>query len=203
VSLDIFGRKKRRELRDREIMNLMAERAADTWPKLASSAELAAVSEKITESETQRLLDKATSIGYLVASGLGYYPGNARLVWKHKAVRCPSCGEVFPVKEWWRWGGGNDDVVFLYCDKDSTLVLFDTDDIPKKMLESSPKHLSDEYQRLLEDNLKPCPCGGRFRFRVPLLCPECSGTISGGYPGAEYYFVIDRVLKGERDPIWS
>jgi hypothetical protein len=185
------------------MMGLMAEHTADLWPEPASLEDLLEVIESAGKSDARRLVDEAVRTDFIVASEDGYFSNNGRLARRRSIIRCPSCGESFSVKQWWRWGVGNDDVFFLYCDSDSSLVLFDAETLPRELKGLSPFSLDDDSKRSIEENLKPCPCGGRFRFDTPLLCPKCESAISKGYPRAVYYFVISECLRAEKDNIWK
>ena len=202
MGLYLFGKRERSNQSNQKMMDIMAEHTADLWPQPASLEDLIEVARRVDAAADKSVVDEATRNGFVVASSHGYFSNNDRLARKRNIVRCPSCGEAFSVKQWWRWGVGNDDVFFLYCDSDSSLVLFDAEELPRELKELSPFNLDDDGKRSIEENLKPCPCGGRFRFDTPLLCPKCKSAISKGYPKAVYYFVIGERLQAKEDNIW-
>ena len=203
MGLNLLGRRKRRDQLNHKMMDLMAEHTADLWPKPASVEDLIEIARQVDAAADRWVVDEASRNGFIVVSRDGYFSNNDRLAMKRSIIRCPSCGESFSVKQVWRWGVGNDYVFFLYCDSDSSLILFDEEELPRELNGLSPFNLDDDGKRLIEDNLRPCPCGGRFRFDAPLQCPKCKGVISKGYPKAVYYFVIRECLRAEKGNIWK
>jgi len=88
-------------------------------------------------------------------------------------LQCKSCGAKMQAE---RCHAGFSDMGFLYCSKDSTTLTwgaydpyFDEVVGEKKM----PWALTEEERRRVEDHLIGCPCGGRFLFANPPLCPTC------------------------------
>jgi len=204
VEFDLFGRKKRKEESDRRLMETLIRQTLSSWPAPSTQHDLRRMVGGLSDFEFARILDKTRGLGYIIESNAGFYPNNAHLALDFEVVRCPTCGEVHQVKELLRPGGmGNELLVCIYCDRDPTLVVFQLDQpVPTEMLGPSSDGWGGDVERRMEERLRPCPCGGSFRFEAPLICPKCKGVLATGRR-SQYYFAIGRVLDGGRDPIWK
>jgi hypothetical protein len=117
---------------------------------------------------------------------------------------CDSCRKLYMVEV---YHAGFSQIGFLYCDKDSTVVTWGPiTDITYYMLvgKKLPWSLDRKEQAVVEDALKPCPCGGRFRFDNNLRCPSCGEPLSGGMSKQNIYMhILDRHIDGEKVDIWK
>lgn len=68
----------------------------------------------------------------------------------------------------------------------------------------NPFDLTEEEERKVESQLIGCPCGGRFSFKNPLICPVCGEVFSDPpkLSWSEVVVVIDRHIDGNKASIW-
>ena len=87
---------------------------------------------------------------------------------------CPACGREVTVE---RFHAGFGNQGFRYCDRDSTVLTWDSYDPTWTGLvgEVHPWMLTPEQKDAVEGPHPMCPCGGRFRFLNPL---DATGTWS-------------------------
>jgi hypothetical protein len=125
-----------------------------------------------------------------------------------KAFYCPSCRKPLPVKGVYH--AGFNDVGFFYCDKDQTVLTFSAYDETYKELIPNKKpwapyaggNLTLQEQRLVEKHLRPCPCGGRFRFHNKPRCPSCGKSIAT-LVDSIHYIVLQTKVDGDKSHIWK
>ncbi len=116
-------------------------------------------------------------------------------------VSCPGCSRVIRIKGRYHSGFGNQG--FLYCDKDSTVLLFDTYNryyaklIPNKY----PWTLTSSEKGVIEDHLKPCPYGGTFRFANKPRCPYCKNELTK-LVDKIYYVILNKTVNGNKKSAW-
>jgi hypothetical protein len=99
---------------------------------------------------------------------------------------------------------------YLYCSKDQTVLVFSSYDKVYSKLVGGPippwglawKKKAEELKRV-EDNLISCPCGGHFSFENPLICPVCKGVFSEPIAKNIRFFVLDRVIDGQKTNVWK
>jgi len=118
--------------------------------------------------------------------------------------RCRACGLELEIKG--KYHAGFSQVGFLYCDRDQAVLTFGIYD--ERLLNlvpgNAPWAFTDEEKKLVEDHLLDCPCGGRFSFRNPLICPECGGAFANPMSLDDIYFaVIGPWIDGEKADIWT
>jgi len=112
-------------------------------------------------------------------------------------LQCPNCHFVIESPQDHFYHAGFCDDGFLYCDQDSTLLVFSAFDptfeaiVGKKV----PWTLKENELNAVEQALINCPCGGKFRFSNPPLCPRCKKSIAEIFPSEIHYAVLTRVLK--------
>lgn len=107
--------------------------------------------------------------------------------------RCPACHREVGVE---RFHAGFGDQGFMYCDRDSTILTWDSLDPSWTSLvgEVHPWMLSPEQKAEVEGVAPGCPCGGRFRFSNVPHCPLCSAPVPSLSPGGAYFVVLgDRI----------
>ncbi len=121
-------------------------------------------------------------------------------------IRCKSCGSKYRLSGHWPHHAGDSEVGFLYCDKDSTVVTwsaFDERYLDVADGKNSPWSLLRQEQTAVEAALKPCPCGGTFKFENKLLCPDCGAPLAESIGNTIYFYVIGERADGEEANIWK
>jgi len=97
-------------------------------------------------------------------------------------LRCRSCGRSTEAIHDHPYHAGFSDVCFLYCDRESSVVTFSVYDPTYESLSNGKVawdgRLNTVERRRVEENLLPCPCGGRFSFENPLRCPHCGAALA-------------------------
>lgn len=124
-------------------------------------------------------------------------------------VACKTCGAQVAVKE--AYHAGRSDVIFLYCDLDSTVLTFNWYDpeyekiVHREPIGPNPFELTGKERKKVEDRLIGCPCGGKFLFRNPLRCPVCHGVFADPpkLSHSETVVIVDRHINGEKSSVWK
>jgi undecaprenyl-diphosphatase len=121
-------------------------------------------------------------------------------------LSCKSCGSTYGLSGHWPRHAGDHEVGFLYCDRDPTVVTWSAFD--ERYLDvadniSTPWNLSVFSQTPVEAALKPCPCGGRFKFENRLLCPDCRAILAENMENTIYFYIIGEHVDGEEVNIWE
>lgn len=78
-----------------------------------------------------------------------------------KEINCPNCESHFVVKE---YSPGHVGIAFYHCDQCARSVVQHKSKIPPNYQQSIA----------IEEYLKDCECGGRFKSKSGQRCPECS-----------------------------
>lgn len=125
-----------------------------------------------------------------------------------KTFHCPRCNKPIPFKGVYHAGFGAEG--FLYCDKDATVLTFSAHDeefgrlVPDKAPwpPCAGGNLTPKEQRLIEQHLRPCPCGGRFSFQNKPLCPFCGSSIEK-LVDSIHYLVLQKKIDGDKSKIWK
>src|SRR5258708_6847015 len=114
------------------------------------------------------------------------------------------CGQRGTSMEFDRFHAGLGDEGYMYCDRDATVITWSSfDPTYSSMVHNThPWMLTDAEKRIVEAAIIECPCGGRFRFGNPPLCPHCSGDLSDLAPEPIYYVVLGRRIDGDVSPAW-
>ena len=118
---------------------------------------------------------------------------------------CPSCHKKLTLKQSRPYHAGFSNLGFLYCDECPTILEFSTYN-PEYVAVVGDKHpweLSHEEKQRLEQNLAPCPNGGRFRFNAQPRCPHCGASLAALVPDAIHFIELGDVIDGDRDAtVW-
>ena len=120
-----------------------------------------------------------------------------------REVQCKSCGAKLEAEA---FHAGFSDEGFLYCNKDSTILTwfaYDPDFDRVVGAKKMPWALTEEERRRVEDHLIVCPCGGRFLFANPLLCPVCGKVFSEPMLETIYAVVLGQHIDGEKRRAWK
>lgn len=100
---------------------------------------------------------------------------------------------------------------YLYCDSCPMVLVFNAYDKKYVSLigEKNPWMLTRNEQKLVEDNLIKCQCGGKFTFDAKPRCPHCNTEIPDITPlkGTEKrsidYVVLGNLIDGDKTKIWK
>jgi len=92
----------------------------------------------------------------------------------------------------------------MYCDRDEMIVTWSSFDKQYERVvgQKHPWTLEVDERRRVEEAIGSCPCGGRFSFTNPPLCPCCHESLASLVPDAIYYIVTGKQLEADRDRMW-
>ena len=118
-----------------------------------------------------------------------------------------SCGRSTEANQDHPYHAGFSDACFLYCDRDSSVVTFGVYDPIYDSLTNGKVawdgRLNEVERRQIEENLLPCPCGGRFSFENPRRCPHCGAALADSILKTNYFYVVGRHVAGEKRNVWK
>jgi hypothetical protein len=116
-------------------------------------------------------------------------------------LTCPSCLRVLTLRQEHLFHAGLGDVGFLYCDSCPNVLEFSCYNPRYTELvgEKHPWMLSGGEKRMVEGRLRPCKCGGHFRFDLSPRCPHCRESLQSLMPGPMYYVEIGDVVDADID----
>ncbi|MBI5300160.1 MAG: hypothetical protein HY877_07725 [Deltaproteobacteria bacterium] len=121
-------------------------------------------------------------------------------------LKCPHCRKNIHLKQKYPYHAGFSDVGFLYCNMCPTLLLFRAYDLEFEKLVGETKvpwSLILTEKKKVEDNLKPCPCGGHFRFDAYPRCPYCNQNVQSLLPDNIHFIEFGKVIDADKDEsIW-
>lgn len=109
-----------------------------------------------------------------------------------KEIECAQCGQ----KLHWLWHSAMLDEHFFYCTHCPTRVgISNYDDsalklrriAKEKLGKRDTKEFSSVYIDLIEQNLTPCDCGGKFTHDAPRRCLRCFAILPQSEPGRDVY----------------
>jgi hypothetical protein len=118
------------------------------------------------------------------------------------ASLCWHCGRTLDFD---RFHAGFSNQGYMYCDRDSTIVIWSSYDPTYSALSESthPWMLTVEAKQVVERSIIDCPCGGQFRFANLPRCPHCNGDLGDLASEAIYYVILDRHIDGDVTPVWK
>ena len=125
-----------------------------------------------------------------------------------KVFKCKSCGAEVEGRA--RYHTGFSNMGFLYCNKDQTVLVFSSYDKVYTKLVGGPippwglawGKKTEELKRV-EDNLVSCPCGGRFLFVNPLICPVCKGVFSEPIAEDIHFIILGKLIDADKENVWK
>src|SRR3989338_5439487 len=119
-------------------------------------------------------------------------------------LTCPRCHKALHLRQPYPYHAGFGEQGFLYCNKDSTVLTFSVFDrrFQKLIGEKMPWTLNSKDKSNVERALKPCPCGGRFRFKNPAKCPHCGKVLRRGITNDIHYIVLGKTMDAARRNMW-
>lgn len=117
---------------------------------------------------------------------------------------CKNCSKKIKIKQEYPYHAGFSNRGFLYCDKDSTILLFSSYDkyYSKLVNDKQPWMLTARDKQKVERGLIDCPCGGKFLFKNKPRCPFCNKSIQNLLPAKIYYVILGKVIDGDKEIIW-
>ncbi len=120
-------------------------------------------------------------------------------------VICPSCRAVHLLKQKSPFYSGFSSRGFLYCDETPAILEFSVYNARYVSIvgDKHPWCLNDEERRKLEQSLKPCPLGGRFRFGAHPRCPACCSLIPDLLQDEIHFLEIGTVVNGDIEDVWQ
>lgn len=120
-------------------------------------------------------------------------------------IECPNCMRTIGLDQRYLYHAGRSNQGFLYCDRDSTVLVFSSyDPVYERLVGDVHPWMLDLDQRAeVEKHLISCRCGGSFLFENPPRCPLCGGSLLSALPSPLHYVIAGRLIDGDREPIWK
>jgi hypothetical protein len=119
-------------------------------------------------------------------------------------IKCSACGQVTSIPQEYAFHAGFSSRGFLYCDSYPAILEFDTYN-PKYTAVVGDKHpwsLNSEEKKRVEDALKPCANGGRFRFGALPRCPACNEPLPDLLKDDIHFVEIGKVIDADKEDAW-
>jgi hypothetical protein len=123
-----------------------------------------------------------------------------------KIIECGQCGQ----KLYWVLHSGFYDEDFLYCSRCPKRVEVSRYDetatrVTKLLPERTRARLKEwiqKYFSLIEENLAPCDCGGKFSYWAPRRCLRCAAVLPQSEPNRDLWPPegANENFDPERDP---
>ena len=119
-----------------------------------------------------------------------------------KTTRCLGCKRIISFKGPFHAGFSNQG--FLYCSKDPTVLVFDSYNryYNRIIADKHPWMLATKEKQYVEQHLKPCPCGGTFKFSNRPRCP-CCGEVISNLVDSTHYVIISKGINGNKRSAWK
>lgn len=119
-------------------------------------------------------------------------------------IKCSACGKITSIAQEYPYHAGFSSRVFLYCDSCPAILEFSTYDPKFKAVvgDKDPWALNSEEKKRLEDALKPCGKGGRFRFGALPRCPECNEPLPDLLQDDIHFIEIGKVIDADKEDAW-
>ena len=119
-------------------------------------------------------------------------------------IKCSACGQVTNITQEYQYHAGFSNRGFLYCDACPAILKFGSYN-PKYMAIIGNKHpwsLNDEEKKRVEQALKPCSSGGRFRFGTLPRCPFCNAPLPDLLKDNIHFVEIGEVIDADKEDAW-
>ena len=116
-------------------------------------------------------------------------------------LTCPHCRKKIRLRQKHPYHAGFSNRAFLYCDSCASILLFGSYN-PRYTGIVGQKHpwmLSPAEKERVESRLKPCPCGGRFRFDAHPRCPHCGGDLQTLVPDEMHFIETGDVVDADKE----
>lgn len=120
-------------------------------------------------------------------------------------IKCSTCGHVAKISQKYQYHAGFSNRAFLYCDTCSAILEFDPYNTRYTAIvgDKHPWSLSPEEKIRVEDALKPCVNGGRFRFGMLPRCPSCNEPLPDLLKDDIHFVEIGKVIDADKEDVWS
>jgi hypothetical protein len=131
---------------------------------------------------------------------------NAHRYTDNMDINCPKCRQTFSIPQKWPYHAGFGNLGVYYCDSCPNLVTFSSFDPRYQAIVGKKLHpwtLRADKAQKVERLLKPCPCGGRFRYTAEPRCPLCNETIRSVLPASIYFIETGKRIDSEKENIWK
>lgn len=118
---------------------------------------------------------------------------------------CPNCKSRFEIDQPYPYHAGFSNVGFLYCECCPAMVTFHTYDKHYTGIvgDKHPWDLNEVERRKIEESLKPCPNGGRFRFNAYPRCPVCNEPMPDLLQDRMHFIQTGEVFDSASIGIWD
>jgi hypothetical protein len=119
-------------------------------------------------------------------------------------IKCLACGQVTVIAQEYPFHAGFSNRGFLYCDACPAIIEFDTYNPRYTSLvgDKHPWSLNAEEKQRVEDALRPCGTGGRFRFGALPRCPACNEPLTNLLQDDMHYVEIGKVVDADKEDAW-
>ena len=117
-------------------------------------------------------------------------------------VQCMNCLKRIKVKI---FSAGLSDAIPFTCDRDPTVLTIATWDktIASLLGEYPSSEWTENHYKIVEAQLKTCPCGGTFKHDVLPKCPNCGAILRVEGLGSSEFVVVGRLIDGEKENPWQ
>ncbi|MEQ1527561.1 MAG: hypothetical protein ABL911_12560 [Gallionella sp.] len=120
-------------------------------------------------------------------------------------INCPACGQITTIAQEYQYHAGFGNQGFLYCDSCPTIIEFGSYNSKYTSIVNG-KHtwsLDSEEMQCVEAGLKPCPCGGHFRFNALPRCPACNEPLPNLLQDKFHFVEVGRVVDADKEDAWT
>jgi hypothetical protein len=119
-------------------------------------------------------------------------------------IHCSACGQITSIAQEYQYHAGYGNQGFLYCDSCSAILEFDSYNQKYTAIVGNkhPWSLSEEEKKRVEDALKPCAKGGRFRFGALPRCPACNEPLPDLLKDEIHFVEIGTVIDADKEDAW-
>jgi len=119
-------------------------------------------------------------------------------------IKCSACGQITSIAQEYQYHAGFSSRVFLYCDSCPAILELSSYD-PKLTAIVGGKDLwslNSKDKKRVEDALKPCDKGGRFRFDALPRCPACNEPLPDLLKSDIHFVEIGKVIDADKEDAW-
>jgi hypothetical protein len=116
-------------------------------------------------------------------------------------LTCPHCALQTTIDQEYPYHSGFSDMGFLYCDSCPNTFVFSSCNKSYNRFagEKHPWSLNAREKRNLEKHIRPCSCGGRFRFSAFPRCPHCGKDLSSLLPDTIHFIIVGQKFDGDKE----
>ena len=119
-------------------------------------------------------------------------------------IKCSACGQVTSIAQEYQYHAGFSGRVFLYCDSYPAILEISSYDQKLAAIVGDKDlwSLNFEEKKRVEDALKPCGKGGRFRFGALPRCPKCNEPLPDLLKDDIHFVEIGKVIDADKEDVW-